>query len=621
MTHPPVPRLAVRIGTDCASSEPLDPALVPQLRASIRLALTQIQRTVLDIHAEAGSIYDSGPPRLSVVSSFAAGAARMVADEALGLGFSVHGVLPCERASYLEQVAAGDEAGPLIEKAESVIELDAVTPESGERADQAAGELILKHCEILLSVFDAHDARQRHPNAEHAGTARRLGIPVVWINAAAPKEVRLLLAESGGKQAEPDLAQLYQPLHDLLLPSEKAEAGEEERGAPRSHLEAYCRERQRRYTWMGWAWGLFFALLGDHRLTAPRIRVRDFVAETQAEWRRDWHAAPSFSIDLVERLEQSLLHAYAWADKLAIYYANAYRSAYLLSYLLGVGGVLCELVADTGVPFAGPAADALPRAVLQIIAFCCLAAIVLIWLAGRRGHWHERWIDYRLLAELLRQLRFLSLLGQVPVFSRMPAYNAYDNPRNTWINWYLRALTRAAGIMPVRFTPAYLETLRTLYRSGLIEDQRRYHERNALRHRRLDAVLRDAGLLAFALTFALLALLVIGTILRLAAPGAAPGWFVWLADAGAVRVLAVWFPIVGGAIAALRTQAELERVAKRSHAMARQLESLATALSEQEPVLSSAALTQVAETAAQTMVSEVLDWRIVFQEKPLELSG
>jgi hypothetical protein len=40
-----------------------------------------------------------------------------------------------------------------------------------------------------------------------------------------------------------------------------------------------------------------------------------------------------------------------------------------------------------------------------------LGLIAFIYAIGRAHRWHERWIDYRLLAEYLRQLSFLMPLG------------------------------------------------------------------------------------------------------------------------------------------------------------------------------------------------------------------
>ena len=60
---------------------------------------------------------------------------------------------------------------------------------------------------------------------------------------------------------------------------------------------------------------------------------------------------------------------------------------------------------------------------------------------------------------------------------------------------------------------------------------------------------------------------------------------------------------------------------KRSRAMADRLQDINEDLAEQGLVLSSANLARAAEAAAQAMISEVLDWQIVFEEKPLELGG
>ena len=56
---------------------------------------------------------------------------------------------------------------------------------------------------------------------------------------------------------------------------------------------------------------------------------------------------------------------------------------------------------------------------------------------------------------------------------------------------------------------------------------------------------------------------------------------------------------------------------KRSHAMACQLRATKDQFDDTQSTYT--ALTNVAETAANAMIAEVLDWRVVAQDRPLEL--
>src|SRR5207302_10926650 len=82
-------------------------------------------------------------------------------------------------------------------------------------------------------------------------------------------------------------------------------------------------------------------------------------------------------------------------------------------------------------------------------------------------------------------------------------------------------------------------------------------------------------------------------------------------------ILAAGAPAVGAALAAIANQGEFARVAKRSGAMAGRLQQDLERLKKHG---ANARASEVAEDAlrvAQTMVDEVLDWRLVFLDRPL----
>jgi hypothetical protein len=91
---------------------------------------------------------------------------------------------------------------------------------------------------------------------------------------------------------------------------------------------------------------------------------------------------------------------------------------------------------------------------------------------------------------------------------------------------------------------------------------------------------------------------------------------IWLVTLNAL------LPAFGAAIAAIRSQGEFHRVAQRSLAMREELDELKLALSQIAPrgdELKSQEMRRIVEQAARLMINETLDWRIVFQDRPLVL--
>jgi hypothetical protein len=82
---------------------------------------------------------------------------------------------------------------------------------------------------------------------------------------------------------------------------------------------------------------------------------------------------------------------------------------------------------------------------------------------------------------------------------------------------------------------------------------------------------------------------------------------------------AAFFPAFGAAIYGIRNQGEFQRIAERSGAMSVELDRTEKAVMDPDTVLSSSTLGQAADEAVEIMAAEVLDWRIVFQARPLVL--
>jgi hypothetical protein len=89
---------------------------------------------------------------------------------------------------------------------------------------------------------------------------------------------------------------------------------------------------------------------------------------------------------------------------------------------------------------------------------------------------------------------------------------------------------------------------------------------------------------------------------------------------GVIAAAATVSPAIGAALAGIRSQGEFERVKKRSKAVHHWLAQIAQRhepTPDSDAPMSSAALSLIVAEAGQLMVDELLDWRIVFKDRPL----
>jgi hypothetical protein len=236
-------------------------------------------------------------------------------------------------------------------------------------------------------------------------------------------------------------------------------------------------------------------------------------------------------------------------------------------------------------------------------------------LATRHFRWHEHWMECRLLAELIRQLRILIPLGGARPLPRLPAHLAvYGDPSQTWMYWHMRAVARACGIPSVKVTHGYvgdyLDFLGCIVghaRSG----QWGFHAQSAKRSHLIFSRLRAMTLLLLWLTaFAIVTRFVLQFVPGVGAPF--PAYVErWLLLASA------FLPAMGAALEGINNQGEFARTARRSAAMAGAFEVYAAQVrnlrDEKDAAL--APTTDLSRQITQTMVDEMTEWRAVFSDR------
>ena len=441
----------------------------------------------------------------------------------------------------------------------------------------------MKQSDIIIAVWDGNDAKGKGGTGQIVAEAMLDEIPVVWIEAHTPHEIKLITLDNTGNQNEAvfDDRNIELILRRIMCPELQKKPG---------IYKTYFAEKQPEWTW-GYIYEVFCDILAGEKLEAGGVKIKHIQSETQREWERVWNKCPDIPDSARTHVTDNFLPHYSWADNLANYYSNIYRSSFVVNYLLAGLAVFFALLTVTVSAYE----------MLWISCeFVLIFLILLITTVGNRNHWHQRWIDYRLLSEQLRQLRFLTLLGLTTPAFRVPAHDTHGDPRNSWVNWHFRAIVRDAGLINARIDTDYMKSFSALLADHEIASQVDYHRRVSPRFKRINHNLHLIGSSLFFLTLVAV-------------------FMHFFIHSGWLTLMAAVFPAFGAAFFGIRTQGEFEQIAKRSEAMAVNLENIREEIKQNNDIISYRKLGFAAEKTAEIMSSEILDWRIFFESKRLVL--
>jgi hypothetical protein len=563
-----------------------------------------VESILTTIREAAAALAWPDPCRLILVSSLAEGADQLVARAGLSLGYELAVALPFPAAAFRLDFAPESDAerrfDALLGEARSVLELDGdrgsdarPAPSgiaSASAAYEAAGRVVLGHADLLLALVDDDHAGSRGGAAQMLREALAEDIPAAVIPPSNPAAARLNLCERGNVRCVEGLDEIPRCLVRIIAP----ERSEEALHGPWAERHVLSQRRQhatflaegrlaRRTRWadVGRLWGRIWGL-ATSRLKPPS-KARDLVPYPPD--------AAGASPSLPSRIESWFGDHYRWVDWLAGRYASLYRSTFLVVYALGAMAVLLAL----GSAVAERGSQALAQA-FTIAELGCLVLVMVLVLLARRGTWRAKSVNYRVLAEELRSMRYLAPLALAPPLGRPLPYVAEEGDlRASWITWHFRAVLRGAGLVHASFEPAYLAACHRLLRDEWVLEQADYHHRNETLMARIHRVLGTAALVAAlgAVAACVLHLLHVGS----------SAWLV---------LFAAGLPALAAALHGIATQAEAERIEKRSASMARWLHGEHAALAD--PLVSldeppSAPLRRAALAVAREMLEEVTDWQ------------
>ena len=593
---PPRIPFALAIGVTGHRLESFAPDALAATELRIGEVLDLLVREARALAVRDAALFGEGPPAITLVSPLADGADQVAAKLALARGHRLQAILPFDRDIYRADFDASgaEEFDQSLARAACTLELP------GSRSDPAsayvqAGRATVAHCDVLIAVWDGLPARGRGGTAEIVDLALARGSPIVHlpIDASVPPSIlwsafdpAIVTRCRGVATRRPFNADQVKQFLTMLLapPKDRRE---------RDDLRSFLKERDRKIR-PRIEYPLLLALAGTRRFRRGDWQDAPSATNTRAEWARYRQACSgchgvSAELDLLEQ-------AYGWSDRLAGHFAQTYRSGHVFNFLFAAVAVLIAL-AGLFVPQA--------KIALATAEFVIILAIMLNTHFGVRWQWHQRWLDYRQLAERLRPMRSLKLLGIA----------APDAPGSTtepvsrrWTDWYAAGIWRTMGCPSGRLDEQRAETLAEAIRSYEIEPQIAYNRASAEQVERLDRRLEILGGALFAATLLGCIVLIVGLFL-------APDWT--KEHSKIFILLSAGLPALGTAIFGIRVQGDFSGTAIRSQSTADLLERISGDLAKAGSDLERSA--ELAEQAARVMLADLGEWRLVNQQHELAI--
>lgn len=613
LTHPPRPQMAYRIGITGHRRNRIRADQIERIENELASVFSIIDEAVKSAHEAFSAYYEADPPVVRLITPLADGADSLAAKVALKHAFELHAPIPFHKAEYATDFEpdARRELEAFIANATSIYELDGGRTSDRDEATAylAAGYMTLKQSDVLVAVWDGEGARGVGGTGMIVEAAVQQGIPVVWIHADEPMPACILSEELTCDKPLSELTNIVS--HELQPPFVRdAAESDPELSEEQLALEVYLSETERRTNY-----GIFYRLMESLlTLSRPRgisIRKAPYLPRTEEMYHDLATKLPSAGTRAFTQMEEVLLSRFCWADNLALHYADIYRSSYAMNYFLSAFAVLLALmeILTGGWKFIWISVE-----VVTIL------AVLLITLRGKRNRWHEKWIDYRQLAEQLRHLRYLYLSGGLSRDSRAQQQSDTSLGSDSWVQWYYQATVRELGMAHIECTETFREELSRSYIDDELNPQISYHAAKSHTLEHMEHALHKTGEYLFAATL-VICISFLGLLILSKINDHGIAYKLTKALKGFVTAATAFFPALGAATFGIRVQGEFASTASRSHAMSRRLavtrDELALYAENAPPNLRD--LRRNIETATETMMVEIVDWKFVFSSKPLSL--
>ena len=444
------PKTPLVFHTGITGHRDLSPEASEAVAQSLTLVLQHIKTTASQILDQHPGLFTETPPILRCISSLAKGADQLMAQAALNQGYELQAPLPFSREEYAKdfQKKASFEAlenlHTLLAQADRIFEADG-DPTDRDTAYLHAGLLVLEQSDLLVAVFDASRPQSRVGTARMVDEARAHHIPLMIIN---PAQKGMISMEWHKPTASWQEA-LTRTMQTILCPFSFKPDDQAAFSLP------YFQEIWPRHNFRGCLAAPFENLVAG-KITPPNWTKSPSCPSLQEEWSHLGEPVLDKLSQPMDEVENILDPHFHWADQLSLYYGARYRSLAILHFLtlgLLLGGLLLGFYSTTFNAYGFG---------LQVLGF---GVLLFLSRENNREECHQKFLDYRYLAEHLRYLRILTLLGRTLSAAHLPIFNR--DADSIWANWHFRNIARSMGLISCKVDKAYLDAFKELFRFSL----------------------------------------------------------------------------------------------------------------------------------------------------------
>lgn len=559
-----------------------------------------------------------------------------------------------------------------------------------EEAYKNCSDVLVNHCDILIAIYNGDDTEDTG-TAATVNAAKKQRVPVLIISDKNPNDMHLVdyqkahfVSDTNPVPSLEFLAKsLEQEIHNILLFSrffdQMDEKDKEHKRIDSSWISKLCNafvnifrkpkehktnkdhffERVQRYNG-GEKLSYLYEEKSDFNYQGPielkkkyntifsrlfKIFTNIFSSESEIEnlikeKELDFEMPPQEKID-ANNYGLSTHRYYATflrADRLANYYSYLHRSSFLLIYILaGLALIIAALaiaVAMTKeIEILGFILNAKElKALGLILGLAELAALFGIYKLYSNDHdddYHARWLEYRCLAEFLRPMIYLSMIGKNYRIRdlRHPAdyigrnYVGHKSIARSWLYIYMQTIVRWSGFSHCKSYGENKTKTISFINQRWLNNQIQYHINNTAKMSVISKKLEKISTTLFYLTAFAVSIKIIATSFKLVATGFSDNALYWLSLMSITAVFcAAIFPIVAATVFSVRNHAEFDISSQRSLSMRAKLithyEIIAEKIKENESVIE--VHHELHQTASKT-IEEAAEWLEIYEIKEAEL--
>lgn len=641
-----LPTLSFRLGL--VGNRDLPDANTETIKQTVSILLNNLCQSVKALsedQAKLGdnAIYANKPPQFYLINSLAEGADQLAAEEAhklstqLSVAFKLICPIPFSTEQYQNNLTNDNDRQQFnyfLDQAfdSTVIEMDFSNDSKAKKLGyRAAADRLLDYSDILIAIYDDDKDGGLGGTINTVNIALQQGLPVFHIHPKTPEKVRLYLNVNDLLLTDKPYSE-QELVNSILLPFEDKADNKKNtskisdkqphsyqdvlnfynealllKSGPRFYLSHFI------YWFYAPIWKILFRCLKVFSSSKNKISF-------SAKGVKNKSILKDYTTEIIE-LQKPIKQQKEKLDVLAGFYMDLYRGSFILNFILGALAVLLAVMSYFGNAH-------LAWSVAELV---CLLIILSSYALNRKCGWQKKAVDYRFMAEYFRHFEMLIPLGRNASILNTAAHHHTHNPGNTWMGWYLKAVSRSiepfkaigSKTKPsslrtvVKLDNDYLYSVKNIIQKEWLLDQYNYH---SFLHKRYSNWERISGTLMIGLFLGTIT----GVVMHMLHFNPFGHPESWHKDVVLALIVTV-FPAFLAAIHGITVQGEVKRLAERSNDLAGFLITTIKQLNEEKSnekkyYSEAEMMANLTLNAAQIMQEEVTDWQVLYRAHKVEVT-